>query len=245
VVALDAAAAEAGRELVLATTTPRRSVDAAVETLVDSRCDELVLLGVGTAGRLEALAAQCRTVVVGRRGTEHVPGVRADDAAGLEAAVDHLVGLGHRRIAHAEGPRGAIASARRRGYLAAMRRHGLADHCEVIAAGQDEAAGLEVGRAILGRPAGERPTAVVAFNDRCAIGIRDALVRSGLDVPGDLAIVGYDDSPPARLATVDLTSVSQDPQALAAATLAVLAGPPGAEDVVVPPRLVIRGSTAR
>ncbi len=244
VVALDAAAAAAGLELVLATTTPRRSVDDAVETLVDSRCDALALLGVGTPARLEALAEQCRTVVVGRRGTAHVPGVRADDAAGLEAAVDHLVGLGHHRIAHAEGPKGAIASARRRGYLAAMRRHGLADTAEVLAAGQDEAAGLSLGQAFLGRPTAERPTAVVAFNDRCAIGIRDALVRAGLDVPGDLAIVGYDDSPPARLATVDLTSVSQDPPALAAATMAVLVGPPGAGDVVVPPRLVVRGSTS-
>lgn len=243
VVALDAAAAAAGRELVLATTTPRRSVEAVVETLVDSRCDALVLLGLGTAARLEELATQRRTVVVGRRGTEHVSGVRADDAVGLEAAVDHLVGLGHRRIAHAEGPRGPIASARRRGYLAAMRRHGLAGAVEVLPSGQDEAAGLDVGRALLERSAGERPTAVVAFNDRCAIGIRDALVRSGLDVPVDLAIVGYDDSPPARLATVDLTSVSQDPPALAAATIRVLSGPPGAGDVVVPPRLVVRGST--
>ena len=244
VVALDAEAADTGRELVLSTTTPRRSLDAAVETLVDSRCDAIVLLGVGTRARLEALAAQCRTVVVGRRGTEHVTGVRADDAAGLEAAVDHLAGLGHLRIAHAEGPRGAIASARRRGYLAAMRRHGLAADIDVLPAGDDEVAGLAVGRALLERPAGDRPTAVVAFNDRCAIGIRDALVRSGLDVPGDLAIVGYDDSPPARLATLDLTSVSQDPPGLAAATMAVLDGPPGAGDVVVLPRLVVRGSTA-
>ncbi len=243
VVALDAAAAEAGLDLVLATTTPRRSVATAIDTLLDSRCDTLVLLGAGTTPQLEAVAARTTTVVVGRRGTEHVRGVRADDAAGLEAAVDHLVALGHRRIAHAQGPKGVIGTARRRGYLAAMRRHGLGDLVETLPAGQDEEAGVDVGRELVSRTRRERPTAVVAFNDRCAIGIRDAALRGGLDVPGDLAIVGYDDSPPARLATVDLTSVSQDPAALAAATMTVLADPSGSGDVVVRPRLVVRGST--
>ena len=77
------------------------------------------------------------------------------------------------------------------------------------------------GAAALAAAAG-RPTAVVAFNDRVAIGLRDALLRAGLRVPEDVSVVGYDDSPMARLGTIDLTSVSQDPQALADATVAVV-----------------------
>ena len=96
----------------------------------------------------------------------------------------------------------------------------------------------------------------MCFNDRVAIGLRDALVRAGVRVPEDVSVVGYDDSPLARLGTVDLTSLSQEPEALAEATVAVLAalldgaesrqgsdaGEP-VEDVVISPRLVVRSST--
>ena len=59
-----------------------------------------------------------------------------------------------------------------------------------------------------------RPTAIAAFNDRCAIGALEALDRAGLAVPHDLSVTGYDDSPLARLEFIDLTSVRQDAQQL-------------------------------
>jgi len=248
--ALDDEAGERGLDLVLSTVTRRRDEVQAAETLLDFRCEALAVLGPDMpAAALDALAASVPTVVVGREGTAHVPGVRVSDDRGLELAVDHLVSLGHRQIAFVDGPRGSIAAARRRGYRAAMQRHGLRTEADVLPGGATEVAGVEAARLLLERASADRPTAAVCFNDRCAIGLRDTVVRAGLALPGDLSVVGYDDSPLARLGTVDLTSVSQEPEQLARATVQRLAAllqgeatEPG--DVVVSPRLVVRSSSA-
>ncbi|HET6966687.1 MAG TPA: LacI family DNA-binding transcriptional regulator [Ornithinibacter sp.] len=248
--ALDSASADRGLDLVLGTTTPRTGEHRAAETLLDFRCEALVLLGpqMGDAD-LSALAATCPTVAVGRTGAAGVTGVLAADDQGLEEAVDHLASLGHRRIAFVDGPRGSIARARRRGYRDAMARHGFGSGADVVRGGAAEADGSAAALQLLSRPAGARPTAVIAFNDRVAIGLRDGLLRSGVGVPEEISVVGYDDSPMARLGTIDLTSVSQEPDALAHATVAVVAtlldGAPGQRvpDVVIAPRLVVRSST--
>ena len=178
-------------------------------------------------------------------------GVLAADDQGLESAVDHLASLGHRRIAFVDGPRGSIARARRQGYRDAMARHGLGSSVDVVrGGGRAEADGAAAAARLLARPAGDRPTGVIAFNDRVAIGLRDGLLRAGVRVPADVSVVGYDDSPMARLGTIDLTSVSQEPEALADATVALVVGlldggiPAPTADVVIPPRLVVRSSSA-
>ena len=249
--ALDEAAGARGLDLVLSTVTPRRDEASAAELLLDSRCEGLILLGP-TLKRpaLDALGDRSPTAVVGRRGTGATRGVLASDEIGLALAVDHLVGLGHRRIAHVDGPAGTIAAARRRGYQHAMRRHGLADDVDIIPGGLTEDGGAAAVSSLLERPAHERPTALIAYNDRSAIGARDALMRAGVSVPRDISVIGYDDSPPARLGTVDLTTVSQDPTALARAAIEAIldltserAVGSNAKDVVIDPRLVIRSST--
>ena len=248
--ALDSASGDRGLDLVLGTTTPRTDEHRAAETLLDFRCEALVLLGPQmTDADLTALAQQCPVVAIGRAGAAGVTGVLAADDRGLDAAVAHLVALGHRSIAFVEGPRGSIARARRQGYRDAMARHGFRAGADVLRGGGTEAEGASAAERLLSRPAGDRPTAVIAFNDRVAIGLRDAVLRAGLRVPGDVSVVGYDDSPLARLGTIDLTSVSQGPEALADATVAVvvtmLEGGRGERvaDVVIPPRLVVRSST--
>ena len=65
----------------------------------------------------------------------------------------------------------------------------------------------------------QAPTAYVCFNDRCALGVVDQLRAAGLEVPADVSVVGFDDSPVARLRTVSLTTVSQSPLAMAAAAV--------------------------
>ena len=95
------------------------------------------------------------------------------------------------------------------GYVRAMKRHGLADAIDIIEGDFTEQAGIFAARQLLERR--ERPTAVCAANDRSAIGLLDELRRSGIDVPGDIAVAGYDDSVLARLAHIDLTTVSQEP----------------------------------
>jgi DNA-binding LacI/PurR family transcriptional regulator len=236
-----------GYEVVLATLTRDRDEDRAIETLLDFRCEALILLGPDSSDeRLDRLAAQVPCVVVGRTAADAaVDVVRSADDVGVDAALGHLIALGHSRIAFVDGGRGAVAVARRRGYRRAMRRAGL--QALVLRGDHTEAGGIRAGRRLAADD--ERPTAVVASNDRLAVGLMDAFLRAGIDVPGEVSVVGYDDSTLARLAHIDLTTVNQD--APAQARHAVLAavtrldeGRTARQEMVLVPRLVVRGTTA-
>ena len=242
------AAEEYGYDLVLSTVTRTRDEGRAVETLLDSRCEALILLGPeAPAARLSALDRQLPVVAVGRP----VPSagldvVRAADDEGVALAVDHLVGLGHRRIAYVDGGRGVIAAGRRRGYQRAMRRHRLGAFLRVVEGDRSEESGARAARTLFGPELS--PTAVLTYNDRSAVGLLDALLRSGVDVPGAVSVVGYDDSPLSRLAHIDLTTVSQDSRQLMRHAVAVVVerldgGRTEHREVVVVPRLVVRGTT--
>ncbi len=109
----------AGYEVVLSGVTPDRSEAAAVETLLAERCESIVVLGSTLrAAELLRLAGRLPVVSVLRAVRGDVDVVRTDDATGLRLAVDHLVGLGHPRIALLDGGSAPGASERRRGYRA-------------------------------------------------------------------------------------------------------------------------------
>lgn len=242
-------AERSGYDVVLSTLTRTRDEARAVETLLDFRCEALLLLGpLAPAERLAELDRTVPVVVVGRRlDPVVVDVVRSADDRGVGQVVDHLVDLGHTRIAHVDGGRGTIAADRRRGYRTALRRRGLDASLDVLPGGPTEAEGRAAAEQLLGR--GSLATAVVAFNDRCALGLLDGLRGAGLRVPDDLSVVGYDDTPLSRSASVDLTTVSQaaEQQAERAVTAVVdrLEGRRReAEEFVLVPRLVVRGSTA-
>jgi DNA-binding LacI/PurR family transcriptional regulator len=244
---IDAAATRRGYDLVLSVLTPARDERAATEILLDFRCEGLILLGPeDQAGWLSALGQELPVVAVGRRvRSASLDVVRAADDLGVAQAVAHLAGLGHQDIAFVDGGRGAIAADRRRGYQRAMRRHGLADRIRVIPGDHTEEAGIRAAPAVLEG----RTTAVIASNDRCAVGLLDRLARLSVDVPGDISVVGYDDSTLARLGHIDLTTVSQDAPRQAEEAVALLAGRldhgrTEPREVVLPPRLVIRTTTA-
>jgi len=245
---LDAAATGLGYDLVLSTLTPARDERRAAEILLDFRCEALILLGPDEpAGWLNALGSEIPVVVVGRRvPSAAVDVVRAADDRGVAQAVSHLAGLGHRDIAFVDGGSGTIAADRRRGYRQAMRRRGFAGHLRIIPGDHTEEAGTRAAAALT---AGENlPTAVITSNDRCAVGLLDALSRLGVAVPGAVSVVGYDDSALARLAHVDLTSVSQDArgqagQAVALAVERLENGRAAPREVVLTPHLVVRGTT--
>ena len=247
---IHSAADAAGYEMVLSATSGRDDERRSVETLVDFRCEALLLLGpTMPAGELASIVQDVPTVVVGR--ALHLPDVapgvdvvRADDAGGITNAVDHLVSLGHRRIAHVDGGGGAIADARRSAYLAAVRRRGIGP--VVLTGGLEEQAGADAVEAL---PPAAGITALVAFNDRTAIGAIDRLERRGVPVPAGMSVTGFDDSLPARHVRIALTSVRQGhlEQARTAVRLALErldGGRADAREVVVPTRLVLRGSTA-
>jgi DNA-binding LacI/PurR family transcriptional regulator len=167
-----------------------------------------------------------------------------DDGAGL--AVDHLVALGHREIVHIDGGRAPGSADRRRGYRTVMRRHGLS--ARVLPGGLSEEDGAAAAGALL--TSQPRPTAVLAFNDQCATGVLDVFLRAGVTVPGQISVVGFDDSHLARLAHINLTSVGQDIPRLAdlavVRALARLDGQHGpGRETVIAPHLVVRGTTAR
>ena len=246
---LHEAAEGRGYDLVLSAVTRTRDERRAIETLVDYRCEALVLLGpVAPAAQLADLARQLPVVVIGRRVSGNgVDVVRSADADGVGQAVGHLAGLGHRAIAYVDGGRGPIAADRRRGYRTAMRRHRLGGHVQVVGGDHTEAAGTRAAQALL---AADRPlpTAVVAFNDHCALGLLDAFSRAGVEVPADISVVGYDDSSLSRLAHVNLTTVSQDARrqaehAVAAAVERLEDGRTVPREVVLAPHLVARGTT--
>jgi len=244
------AAERRGYDVVLSAVTRTRDERRASETLVDFRCEALVLLGpVAPAAQLAALGRQLPVVVIGRRvAGGGVDVVRSADAEGVGQAVGHLAGLGHRSIAYVDGGRGTIAADRRRGYRTAMRRHGLADQVRVLPGDHTEGAGARAARALLDAGDG-LPTAVVAYNDHCALGLLDAFNRAGVAVPGGISVVGYDDSSLSRLAHVNLTTVSQDARrqaehAVAAAVERLEDGHrDGHREIVLAPHLVVRGTT--
>ena len=247
---LQAASEHVGYELVLSPVTRTRDEQRAVETLLDFRCEALILLGPDAPhARLAALGRQLPVIAVGRRvAAAGVDVVRTADDQGVAQTVGYLAGLGHRAIAYVDGGKGGIAGDRRRGYRMAMRRHGLADYVRVIPGDHTEESGLRAAGTLLRQPA--FPTAVLAFNDQSAVGLLDAFSRAGVDVPGSVSIVGYDDSPLSRLAHVNLTTVSQNTQqqaehAVTAAVERLDEGRLVPREVVLPPQLVVRGTVSQ
>jgi DNA-binding LacI/PurR family transcriptional regulator len=242
------AAEDRGYDLVLSTLTRSRDERRAVETLLDFRCEALILLGPEvSSARLVELNRTIPVVCVGRRlSTPAVDVVRSADDIGVAQALEHLVQLGHRDIAFVDGGRGTIAADRRRGYTTAMRRQGLGDHVRVIPGDHTEAAGSAAAALLL--ELGTPPSAVMTSNDRAAVGFLAAMSRAGIPVPESVSLVGYDDSLSSRLAHVNLTTVSQD--ALAQAQHAVALAVERLDDerttpreVVLTPALIIRGTT--
>lgn len=179
----------------------------AVEAFLEMRVDGLVLLSV-VPGSLSDAAASVPVVIVGERDVSGVDIVVDDDELGARLAVDHLVELGHQRIAHIEGAApSTTARYRRAGYEQAMSQYGLAGHIVVEPGDFTEEGGYRATRSLLSRR--PRPTAIFAPNDLVAIGALSAADELGLRVPADLSIVGYDNTHLAAIRHISLTTVDQ------------------------------------
>jgi DNA-binding LacI/PurR family transcriptional regulator len=244
---IDGVQAEAGeRGLRMVLGTGRRDADeeaAAVEAFLQQDVDGLVLLSprLGAAALHDAAAA-VPTVVVGSRVAADCDVIVNDDALGAELAVTHLVELGHSRIAHIDAP---AAPERRAGYESAMARHGLEP---VVAAGDvTDEGGYAGARALL---ADGRPTAIFACNDLAAIGALTALEEAGLSVPGDVSLVGYDNTYLAAIRHLSLTSVDLPRVRMGRLAVEAIEERRAAPDAparvhTVTPQLEVRGSSRR
>ena len=173
--------------------------------------------------------------------------IAMDDGAAAEAATRHLMGLGHKRIGFITGSDDyALSADRLEGYHRAMRSAGLEDAALVGKGDFTFASGVKATRSLLAldRP----PTAVVASSDQMSLAALETAKEGGLEVPRDLSIVSFDDTPIVKFSTPPLTAIRQPiaPMAARAAELLIAAngGDSGPDDVqMLPFDLIVRGST--
>jgi DNA-binding LacI/PurR family transcriptional regulator len=188
-------------------------------------------------------------VTLGRSGGRRVvPAVVLDDGPGVTAAVEHLVGLGHRRIAFVGGPDEFLhARNRRDAWRAALEGFGL-ESALVTEGDFGGPSGTAATVRLLQLPARDQPTAIVFANDLMAVAGVSAATRNGRRVPDDLSVVGFDDITVAAYMHPALTTVAQDAVAWGrAATRAVfdlVEHDADADVELAPARLVVRESTA-
>ncbi len=202
------------------------------------------------------LADQVRTgvkvVLVNRRvDSDALPAVTGDDLAGIKLAVEHLVSLGHRRIAHLAGSQALYTGwSRHRGFLDAMEACGLELDPDLIVFSEafTEREGARCCAELL---ASRRDfTAIVAGNDLLALGCYDAFERHGLRCPDDMSVVGYNDMPFVDRFRPPLTTVRVPHYELGATAAQLMleqlrAPDPPPRQLLLAPELVVRGSTAR
>ncbi|MGB9775970.1 MAG: LacI family DNA-binding transcriptional regulator [Anaerolineae bacterium] len=185
-------------------------------------------------------------VIVGRYPHERANYVDVDNVVGARMAVEHLLRLGHERVATITGPLNMFAAQDRlEGYRQALVARGIPVDEELIAEGDFTEQG---GRAAMQRLLPRRPTAVFAASDMMAAGAMKVLREAGLRVPEDVAVVGFDDVPLASMVEPPLTTVRQPIEQLGSMAVELLVSlleNPGGEvvhRVVLPTELVIRAS---
>ncbi|MET0863252.1 MAG: LacI family DNA-binding transcriptional regulator [Nakamurella sp.] len=241
----------AGLRTVLADGRLDRSTDdALLQGFLELRVDGLVLVGaMASSPTIVEAATAVPTVVAASRDISlpHVDVVANDDWVGTGLAMQHLIGLGHTRIAHLAGSLGAVADLRRRSYLDTMRRSGLAEEQVIESSDMTEEGGYRAAIRLLTRPT--RPTAIFAVNDITCVGAMSAAQELGLRVPLDVSLVGYDNTSLAQIRHLWLTSVdnasAEVGQIAASSLLRRIADPTAAAtEKLLRPSLKIRGSTA-
>jgi LacI family transcriptional regulator len=224
-----------------------------VQLLLEHRVDGI--LCVASALTIEKTAASLADAINERVPcaliNDSVPGlpadsIRVDDLGGARAAVEHLIGLGHRRIGHLSGgTRGGPAKDRTEGYRAALAAAGLSvDEALITGESARPDGGYPAMEALL--DLSEPPTAVFATNDYLAAEAMQVARRRGLRVPEDIAVAGFGDLDVARY--LDMTTVHRDAQAMgsraAERVLARVDKPELApQAIILPTHLVVRASS--
>ncbi|GAA5029843.1 LacI family DNA-binding transcriptional regulator [Actinopolymorpha pittospori] len=242
------AAATAGYTLVLADTEETSQQETTVVDRLTGAVDGFVLASSRLSdARLREVYAKTRLVVVNRR-VRPVPGVLIDSATGTRQAAEHLASLGHRRIAYLAGPRASWSDARRWRTLQAVARQRDLSVVRIGPLAPTVEAGVAAADAVVLNDV----TAVVTFNDLLAIGVLRRLRARGVDVPGQVSVVGCDDIFGADFCHPPLTTLTAPIESAGRSAVDLLLslfdgdepGAPPRQDVVLPTRLTIRDSTA-
>jgi LacI family transcriptional regulator len=185
------------------------------------------------------------------RNETQLPTVRGDNYEGSRAAVEHLIGLGHSRIAFITGSSYTGQSQeRQRGYQDALKQAGIRPLKGLVVQGDfTQSGGFDAAKLLLSQP--KLPTAIFAANDAMALGAMDAIKEKGLHIPGNISVVGFDDMPAANHAYPRLTTVRQPLSEIGAQAVRLIlqrirahaASGEGVESLIeLPSALVIRDS---
>ena len=219
---------------------------------VYKRVDGLIVMAPQMTPEELNLRAGVPTVFVNTpvlaNGTAPVDVFNFDNAQGTRTAAEYLLGLGHRRFVYVRGPERAYDAAERtRGFLEAMAAAGISEYA-ILEGGYERADGTRAAQQILGMPS--RPTAVMAANDYCALGVMTELRSGGVNVPGEVSVVGFDNVPSAHYAMPSLTTVSVPIRRIGIRAIECLidrirsTGRTGSQNALLPVELVIHESTA-
>jgi LacI family transcriptional regulator len=194
--------ARRGFQLMLAVTAGDPAAErAALRTLAEHSAAGVIVVGADDSASEDLRALSVPTVHLARR-PPHLAGdcVLGDDIAGARLAAEHLLGLGHRRIAIIAGP-GGVQSGRERmaGYWLAMRGAGIDPDADLaVAADLSPDAGAEAVATLLALPPARRPTALIIANHEAVYGALPALRGRSVAVPAELSVICYEDSPLVR-----------------------------------------------
>lgn len=247
---LSRAAAADGYRVLVADTAESVEDEEATALEARRRCDAIVLCAPRMPeAQLTALVERLSPVVVVNRplpGVD-VPIVGVDYARGIHELVDHLRELGHVHIGFVSGPERSASNAERLRGIETAAAVWPELRIDVIAGGSR----LEDGYAVadeVRRASAAGMTAVMAYNDLVAFGLMARLRELNVDVPGELSIAGFDDTPMAAYASPSLTSMSVPRGELGAQLWSrmrtLIAGEPIEHSVLYRPRLEVRASTA-
>lgn len=257
--AIEAVSREAGRRgynVVLGQAHARADEAIALWAVLEARhCDAILLLGDmrDQPRLLEDLGGAHVPVVALWQGARPngIPSVTVDNRAGIRAVVDHLFGLGHRRLAFVGGRRLGDIIERETAFIEEVSRTGerlLDGYVRTVA--NNPAGGGEALRALFELPT--PPTAIVVATDVLAIGALHAAYELGLRVPGDVSVTGFDDIPAAAYSNPALTTVAMPVREMVATAVRMVideapegatGSGPGFANAVLAPTLVVRSSS--
>lgn len=225
-------------------------IDKHLDALRARQVDGVILDAAGAASIPEELLDGINVVLIDQP-SQRWPGVASDAEGAGRMAAEHLLGLGHERIAFV-GPSADVHSfrMRERGFARVLRERGLSLETDLLRRAPATVAGGHAAmRALLAQP--EPPTAVFCANDLLALGAYKACAQAGVALPGDMSIVGCDDIEFAQLVTPELTTVAVPARELGARAARLLlrgiggeSTPPSQQAKPLPVKLMVRGSTA-
>lgn len=248
---LEQQAAAHGFRVLLATAGPDlHSEEEAISNLLEHRVAALILIAyTGDDTRLRSIGTHTHVVSIGYSSSAETS-IGLDEVTGARLATDHLLELGHTKIAYVSGtilPQ-SVDAARLAGYRAALRHAGVQPAGELaLKVGQrSDPARLDAVRRILSSD--DRPTAVFTASDITAVELMACAQELGLRIPRDISVVGFDGMQLAAIPMISLTTIAQPVQDFARLSIEAILQhlTPGMEprSVMLEPTLIVRRSTA-